>query len=198
MPASWTGTLTQRERRGRADETGNPAQPLTQHVSAVRVVAGEHFVAPVTGKRHRHGPPRVLGEEPDRQRRAVGERFVQMPGHLFDHVDALGLEQEFVVVRSEALGHIALVGSFVVYLFFETETEGVEAALAHLAGQRDDGAGVDAAAQEEPDGHVAHQPQPHRVPQQIAGLGNGLAFVVDVRRRPGRPPVGPGLDFSVR
>ena len=75
-----------------------------------------------------------------------------------------------MAVRANRTGDLARVLELVERAFFERDREGLQRTIDHSRHQRGNGAAVDAARQEHPERHVAHQPEANGFGQQRSEL----------------------------
>jgi hypothetical protein len=146
----------------------------------------------------------VLARQPAqrvrRQERAVHERLVEEVAALFQQAAGVGrFEDQLVVRRAEALGHGLRERALVVAGLGKAEAERLEQAAGPVpARERQDGGGIDAAAQKEADRHVGGEPTPdggrelRDDPLAPLGLAHGgirreahIPVAGDARRLPG-------------
>ena len=81
-----------------------------------------------------------------------------MPDEARQARHRVGLDHDLVMVGLEVSRHDARVLQLVVLAMLESDREGPQRAGAEPAGQGDDGAGVDAAAEQRAERHVADEP----------------------------------------
>ncbi len=135
------------------------ARPAGHPLGLVMLVSGEQLVAAVAGEGDGHVLAGHFGDEVSGEDRKIPERLVQMADELFRELQGFRLEDELLVLRLEQLGDPAGVGQLVIGLVFESDGERPQGRGPELPHQPDDGRGVDPAAEEGPEGHVAHQPE---------------------------------------
>ena len=158
--ASWIGTRDElRVKRGRFQR-------------AERVVAGEEFVATIAAERDGDVLAGEARKQVGREQRAVAERFVESADDLGEQRDGLvEVEDFFAVPGAEALGDETGVRAFVEARFVEADGEGVELAGGDvLRGERGDGGAVDAAAEEDAERDVGHEPALDRALERARSL----------------------------
>ena len=112
-----------------------------------------------------------------------------MPGQVFHDPEGVGLQDKLVVLRTEVTGDPAGVIELVVLSFRETNGEGLHGTRSEPGRGRDDGAGVDAAAQEGAYRHIAHEMQIDGFLEQLAKLIRVAAFALTVVRLEAHVPV---------
>jgi len=154
-------------------------------VPAVAPVAGEHFVAAVTGYRHRGVPAGEPADALGRHRRGVAERLAEdspLRARRLDHVHRGGAL--VVLHRAVALRHHGRVRGFILGAL-EADGEGVERGGAQPRGGGHHRTGIDAARQEGPERHVGDQPPRRGDIQPGSQFRDRAKFVLfaDVRRR---------------
>ena len=99
-----------------------------------------------------------LGEEEEWDLRDLRDRLVAIPREPWQHFPEVSrTHDEFMVVGREMLRSETCSRALVVYGIFESHRERREGLGAGLSCKREDGSGVNSAAQENPDGNVAHQ-----------------------------------------
>ena len=98
-----------------------------------------------------------------------------MPDDFRKHRHRVRLHDELVVVGAVTLRHHARVGQLVVAVLLEADGECLHRLGGGFGHQRNDGAGIHAAAQERADRHVSHHAKTHRFAQlreqRLAELG---------------------------
>ena len=92
----------------------------------VTLISGERFVSAVAGQRHRYMLTRQFGKIVGRQSRGIGERFVEMPNHLWQDRYGVGLNHEFFMFSLVSLGHLARERKLVMGGFVESDRKGAE------------------------------------------------------------------------
>ena len=163
----------------------------------VDAVAAEQLVRALAGEHDLHLPPRLPGDEPERDRGRVGHRIVEVPDDLRqlrgelvrpDHVRA--------VAQAERLRGLLRLLDLAVARAGEAGREGLHA-RPRLRGERADGRRVHPAGQERADRNVAAQVGGDRVAQRrqdaLRGLRGGR-----LGRAQHRPPVAERLDRAAR
>jgi len=114
-----------------------------------------------------------LREREEAERREVGERLVERPREVggVDGLLRIG-ELELVVLAAEQIGDAARVGELVRGpRLAEADREGLDRPRGVPRHQRDDQARVQPAREHRAERHVAHQPQPHRLLEQLEQVG---------------------------
>src|SRR3954470_24370321 len=109
---------------------------------------------------------RHLADEIRRDRRIIRERLVEAPDNRFYDARQLGMDLVFGMMCSVARGHLPRILSFVLEkpcIPGESDCESVYWIGTRARHGRDDGTGVDAAAQEGAKWHFAHHSSLHRV-----------------------------------
>ena len=114
-------------------------------VRHVPVVPAEQLVAAVARQNDRHVTARHLRHVPGRDRRRVGERFVEMPHEPIENADGVRLHDELVVIGSEMPRDAPGVLELVERRLVEADRERLHASARRLGHQADDEARVDAA-----------------------------------------------------
>ena len=146
-----------------AREAGKDPVPPLAALDDVLVVPGEQLVAAVAGQHHLHRPGGEPGHHVGGDGGGVAERLVEMPREVLEVAERLGSQHELVVLRREGPGDLAGVRELVVVRLAEPDGEGLHRRAAEPRHRGDDGARVDAAAQEGAEGHVAHEVQADRL-----------------------------------
>ena len=165
------------------------AHPAHRRDGQERRIPAEQLVAAVAAEGHRHRGPRVAGQVEGGQERRIGERFVEQISEPRQQRPRVGGgEGELVMLRAQALRHRPGEWFLAVTRLLEADGEALEPLpRGHRPRGGGDGARIDAAAEEDADGHVADQPVPHRraqgVPQRL-----GPRARVARRRATGAPP----------
>ena len=126
----------------------------------VALVAAEQFVAAHARKNDGHVLPRKLRNQEGRDERRVRDRFVHVPEQLRQQRGDVGLHDDLVVVRAEALRDLPGIRQLVVKLrtrgAVKADRVGLDGLRAVARHERHDGTRIDAAAQEGADRHVGH------------------------------------------
>ena len=124
------------------------------------IVAGEEFIAAIAAERDGDVLAGEAREQIRGEQRAVAERFVESRDDLGEQRDGFVEVEDLVAMpRAELLGDELRASRFVEARFVEADGEGVELAGGDvLRGERGDGGGVDAAAEEDAERHVGHEP----------------------------------------
>jgi hypothetical protein len=151
---------------------------VTQSSRPVPLVAREHLVGGVAGKRHRHVLLRHPGEVKHRDGGTVGERLAVMPHDGVDHVGHRGIDDHFVMIGGVACGDQAGILELAVVGVGESDREGLHACRRLRGHQRHDRRAVDASGKERAERNVRHQPAPDGVGEQ------GRQLVRELARRP--------------
>ena len=145
----------------------SPAHAVLQHVEAIAPgVAAEGLVAAVPGERHGHpltrGPREIIGGQGGR----IGERLVEVPHERGKDLGGPRRDDDLAVVGLEGLRHLPGVRCLVEPALPKRHARG-QYWPRRLAGHRhDDRGGVDAAAEECPEWHVADHAQAHGLGQE--------------------------------
>ena len=140
-------------------------------VGLVGDVPGEELVAPVPAQRDRHVAPRELRKVVGGDGRGVGERLIEVVHELRDQVGDIRGDGELGVVRLERSGDAPRIRPLVVGRVVEADREGLQGAAMDLASQGDDGARIEPAAQECPQGNVRDQLPPDGIREEREELG---------------------------
>ena len=114
--------------------------------------------------------PRFPREHPDGQRGGVAERLREMPDQLGKHVQHLRTAGERVVAQAEVSRDGLGIAALVKGAFGEAQRERRDFAGTLPGGDGPHQARIDAAAQEQAEGHVAAQPQGDGGGQQLFQL----------------------------
>jgi hypothetical protein len=150
---------------GALDRGGKePPQPAGRPVGREGRVAAEQLIAAVSAQDDRGGAPGRPRQRVPGQKGRVAERLVEETAHVIHESEGVtGREDDRVVLGPAVLGDLPGEGPFVVGGLLEAHRERAEGAGPARAGRdRGDRSGIDAPAQEDPEGHVAHQPASHR------------------------------------
>ncbi|OPZ08741.1 MAG: hypothetical protein BWZ10_02631 [candidate division BRC1 bacterium ADurb.BinA364] len=189
--------MRRRTRHSRPRQARHAAPPAKDRQAAIALVAGERFVAAVAVERHGHLPPRHFGQDQRRHGRHIGVGLVEMPGQPGQRPRGVGADNALLMPGLAALGDLARIGQLVVALLLEADGEGAQSPAGMPAGHRDDNRGIDAAAQEHSQRHIALQPQARRFVDQrigaLGGLGGGNVQFRLVFQRPVAPDANAAL-----
>jgi len=132
-------------------------------VGGHRRIAAEQLVAPVAGEGDRDLAPREARQEIERHEAHVGDRLVEQHAEALEHRRHVRRrDQQFLVHGAQALGRQTGEAALVVRALGVADRERAQAWLLPHGTGRDRG-GVDAAAEEAAERHVADEPQRHRV-----------------------------------
>ena len=155
-----------------------PGQPLRRESR----VAREQFVPAVAAQRHGDVPPRESGEQIGGNDRGIGERLVQKRRHLGQHIQQRPALQDFLaVIGPVELRDPARVPGLVEGAFLEPDREGLDLrGRPQLRHQRHHGARINAAAQEDPQRHIADEPEAHGLFEPLAQLLGDLVLAAPV------------------
>ena len=156
-------------------------EPRRQHAVVVEqpladeaVVAGEALVAAIAGEHHLDRLAGHPGHQVDAGAERVG-RLVHVVDHRRDQAEQVGLDHLLVRLHAVARGDASGVGQLVEALLLDADREGRDGLLADRRHERGDQAGIDAAAQERADPHVAQQVHLDGLAQQRVQLVDHLA-----------------------
>src|SRR6266446_1673978 len=150
---------------GALDRRGKEApQPAGRPVSRKGRVAAEQLIAAVSAQDDGGGGAGRPRQRVPGQKGCVAERLVEKAAHAIHESERVTRrEDDRVVLGPAVLGDLPGEGPFVVGGLLEAHAERLEGAGPARAGRdRRDRSRIDAPAQEDPEGHVAHHPAAHR------------------------------------
>ena len=162
-------------------ETPKVPAAIVHHVA---VVAGKQLVAPVARQDDLYVLSGQARHQVRRDRRRIGERFVDGPQKVVQQPEVLWTDEQLVVLRRVPLGDLACVGQFVVALLPESHGERLDRRAELGRHDRHHGGRIDPPAQEGADGDVADEVRANRVAQEgpeplrrvlLAGRDPGVA-----------------------
>ena len=157
---------------GARDERGDPVGARGRHVA---VIPGEVLIAAVAVERDRHAAPGHLRDVEAGHRRGIGEGLAVVPGHLGNHRDQVGPDDQLLVGGGELLGDQPSVGELVPVLLLESDRERPDRLRRSLGHRRHDRRGVDAAGEEGAERDVRDHPVAHgrRISRRISSWSSG-------------------------
>ena len=143
-------------RASRSPERSRQAIELRRHARRlVAVVAAEQLIAALAGERDGYPLTGHASNVERRHRRRVGERLPVMTHQLGQHLDEIiRLHERVVMDASELPRDRAGVGSLVVAAVVKADRKRLHLLGAGRDHLREDEAGIDAAAQKQPERHV--------------------------------------------
>ena len=154
-----------------------------------RIVAGEQLVAAVAGQRDLHVLAREPREEERREKRRIGERFVELGDGCRQEVDAIRAGKFLRrVFGAESLGSELRPRRLVEALFGKPDGKRPQRLLVPRR-QRGDGRRIDSAGEKDAHRHVGDEPLGDGAIEQFQELPGGIGRRAGVRRR--QLPVAP-------
>ena len=189
-----------------SDRLRDPTGQRTQLMTGVPGVSGEQLVTTLTGQHHLHVLARGSGQEVVGGLCVISDRLVEAPGEIGQDVGVVGGRHDHLaVLGAEPVSDGSGVRQLAVRTFgdaVEANRERAQRPMDVAARQRDDEAGVDAAAEERAVRHVAHELHRDRFVEEPVELADQLWFrgaavlAGSVRQIP--PPTEAHLSVSAR
>ena len=163
-----------------AQGPGQSVELAEGEVRRVAGIAGETLVAAVSVQRHRHVFPGKARQVERRQSGRIGERLAVVAHQLWQHLDGVGPNDEFVMFGPELLRDQPRLRQLVEALLLEADRERLDRLGGVLGHRGHHGRGVDAAREEGPHRHVGDHPAADRPADPGADL------LLDLMRRGAR------------
>ncbi len=149
------------------EAVGDAGEPSREVGGDVPAVAAEHLVATVAVEDDRDVLPGQAGQRQARDGAGVGERLVVVLDHRVQALQRVELEREHRRPDAQRLSGAAR-DVRLVEPAAGRHGEGVHGVAEDLRGLVGDDRAVHTTAQEDPERHVAAQPEPHRVGHELA------------------------------
>ena len=160
-----------RAKRPRNHALVDRATPPVPRGAQVLSVPGEQLVAAFAGQDDGNALPRQRRHEVQRDARGVGDRFVLVPHQFRQRAEEISIvDDDLVGVGVNRARDLARVRELVERPLLERDRERLQRTIDHPRHQRGNRAAVDAARQEHPERHVAHQPEANGFGQQRSEL----------------------------
>ena len=145
-------------RRASPQTRRHPVAPVGAPIDHVPIVSSEVLVAPVPVEHDGHVAPRQLGDRIARNRGRVAERFVIVPDQTGQDVQDRRSDDELRVVGAVTIGDHPRERTLVEAGLVEAHGKRSDRAIERARHVGDNGARVDAAAQEGSERDIAHEP----------------------------------------